>query len=268
MRYPSADWKPSPNSTDGRANQRVDAVCLHITEGPLGREFDSAVSWFQNPNSAVSAHFVLSEVGAVAQCVDTDDTAYAQGLGYYAKGARNWPAKWTWQGVGWYTARGKRVEPTWKLIKAPINPNSRIVSIENAGQHGTPRTPAQIAALLALLGWLGGQYPQLLPYTPGKTLIGHFMLDPLDRANCPGPHINLDAIAAAANAQPHGTYIISGLPVYTDSQLTQFSGRRLTFGQKVSIDRVHADQPADYAPSAAHLGDGSGFIDLNGAVKV
>lgn len=29
----------------------------------------------------------------------------------------------------------------------------------------------------------------------------------------------------------------------------------------------YADQPQDYSPSAAHLADGSGFIDLNGATK-
>jgi hypothetical protein len=89
-----------------------------------------------------------------------------------------------------------------------------------------------------------------------------------NKAACPGSVIT-PAYAIDALTNPHGVYLIKGLPIYNDSRLTQPSGRFLMLGSKVTIDRVAAEQPADYAPSAAHIADaeGGGFIDLNGAVK-
>lgn len=99
--------------------------------------------------------------------------------------------------------------------------------------------------------------------------------DCMEGRTCPGQYfdgaqLRADVAAALATTAHLGEYIISGLPIYNDSQLTVPSGRRLTFGQKITIDRTHAEQPADYAVGAAHVSDaqGGGFIDLNGAVKL
>lgn len=267
MLYDGATFKQSPNHTVGRHGHTVKAVVLHITAGPAGNEYRSAVSWFLNPASEVSAHFVTGPAGDITQTVDTANTAWANGLSYFARlGEFPKAPGWTWQGAGWYCPHKNFVRPRWKLITQGVNPNYETISIETAGQSGAPIPAAQWGALYALLRWLGLEYPQLLPYVPGETLIGHNMLDNVDRANCPGKAFDLAAIAASVNP-PYGEYIVKGTPVYRDSQLTEVSDIYLLPGQKIKIDRVHADQPHDYFRSAAHLADGSGFIDLNAAIK-
>ena len=50
---PSLKWVPSPNFSNRSA--RVDLLVLHDTEGT----YQSAINWFKNPASQVSAHFVI-----------------------------------------------------------------------------------------------------------------------------------------------------------------------------------------------------------------
>jgi hypothetical protein len=96
---------------------------------------------------------------------------------------------------------GHVVTPTWELLDpSDTNPNLVTLSIENEGFSGQPWPQAQFAANVELLVWLGGQFPELLPYTVGRTLIGHMHLDPRDKARCPGSGISLVALAEAANA--------------------------------------------------------------------
>lgn len=267
MRYPAATWLPAAegNFKSGRAGKRRRVVCLHITAGPVGDEERSAVSWFRNPASEVSAHIVNGPSGHMTQMVDLDDTAYANGISYYTR-AIDLPKGWTWQGVGWYSPRRQRVMPTWQLITQGINPNLEAISIEHAGQPNTPHPAEQIAATVDFLRWLASQQPDLAPWVVGRTLIGHHHLDPLGRANCPGPLIDLPAIAASANAPRRRIYLVTGLPIYSDSQLTKPSGRVLVPGQRVTLDRLAAEQPADYRSGAAHIsdGEGGGFIDTAG----
>ena len=62
---PSLKWVPSPNFSNRSA--RVDLLVLHDTEGT----YQSAINWFKNPASQVSAHFVIKEDGSeVTQMVD------------------------------------------------------------------------------------------------------------------------------------------------------------------------------------------------------
>lgn len=265
MRYPDATWTPAhaENRRSGRNGKRRKAVCLHITAGPVGNEEQSAISWFQNPASGVSAHLVNGPDGTMTQMVDLDDTAYANGITYY-RSPSELPPGWAWQGAGWYTPRKARVLPTWQLITTGVNPNYETVSIEHAGQPNTPHPQAQVDATVAFLRYLATQQPDLGPWVVGRTLIGHHHLDPKGRASCPGPLLDLPAIAAAANAPTRRFVHVLGLPIYRDSKLTTPSGQTLPPGSVVAIDRVAAEQPADYAPSAGHLESGAGFIDLNG----
>lgn len=265
MRYPDATWKPAAkeNYAASRAGKQIKAVCLHITAGPVGDEERSAIRWFQNPASGVSAHFVNGPSGALTQMVELEHRAFANGITYYRSPAEL-PSGWAWQGAGWYTPRKQRVLPTWQLITAGVNPNLETIAIEHAGQPGTPHPAAQVDATVAFLRWAAQQWPQLAPYVVGRTLIGHHHLDPRGRANCPGPLMDLPAIAAAANAPTRRFAHVLGLPIYQDSKLTRPSGQTLPPGSVVAIDRVAAEQPADYAPSAGHLESGAGFIDMNG----
>lgn len=178
--YPAATWRPSPNHDAGRGGHAIRAVVMHISQGSYG----SGVSWLTNPQSGVSAHFIVSEAGEVTQMVDLTNTAWANGLAYTAG--------------RWVNSRGKVVAPRWELIEPGVSPNRTTVSIELAGYTDRPRPGAQIAAATALLAWVGGQAS--LRYAVGTTLIGHSWLDNIDRPQCPGRYVDLLAMAEAANA--------------------------------------------------------------------
>ncbi|HET9492793.1 MAG TPA: N-acetylmuramoyl-L-alanine amidase, partial [Chloroflexia bacterium] len=76
--YPPALWVPAhPNNyTVGRPYPPLNTILIHDTEG----SYASAISWFQNPNSRVSAHYVLrSADGQVTQMVREANTAWHAG---------------------------------------------------------------------------------------------------------------------------------------------------------------------------------------------
>lgn len=248
--YPAAQQQPGfrPGvhflpGNDGRL-----AVCLHIAEGG----YQSSIAYLRS--IGLSAHFIVSEAGSVAQMANTNDSAQAQGLRYADSERDLTGTGWAWQGAGWYSPRGRRVAPTWQLLTPRMNTNRTIISIEHAGLHDKPRPRAQIAATINLLRWLGVQYPSLLPYIPGRTLIGHSMLDTIDRVNCPGPNFDFDMIAASANSAA-GRYRVRGAIVYQRQDLTGPVAGELPSGAQAEIDVL-------YPNGAGHLASGLGFVDM------
>src|SRR5690348_9764317 len=112
-RDPKALWSPSPHYTAGRNGYHPNYLILHGTAG------GGAVQWFQNPESNVSAHYVIEQDGTVYQCVDEDDWAWANGP--ISKGHDPW---WT----------------------PAVNPNWITISIEHSKPdkaNATPLTPVQ-----------------------------------------------------------------------------------------------------------------------------
>ena len=67
-------WVASPNfSNRSRGRGEVDTIVIHVTQGSYG----GAVSWFQNGDSQVSAHYVIrSSDGQVTQMVEEEDVAW------------------------------------------------------------------------------------------------------------------------------------------------------------------------------------------------
>lgn len=59
---PTLHWKESPNFSDRKPGVALDLIVVHDTEGG----YASAVSWFANSHSKVSAHIVLKEDGSEA----------------------------------------------------------------------------------------------------------------------------------------------------------------------------------------------------------
>jgi len=60
---------PSPSFAPGRV---IDRIVIHITQG----SFTGAINWLKNPNSKVSAHFVISGKGELVQMVNLKDIAW------------------------------------------------------------------------------------------------------------------------------------------------------------------------------------------------
>jgi N-acetyl-anhydromuramyl-L-alanine amidase AmpD len=170
--YPSATWIPSPNFWPGRRGSKVEGIVLHGTAGGDGA---AAASWLANPASGASVHFVIGQDGDVHQLVALGDSAWGNGIPQ---------------------------NPTWSVVheQGSTNPNLYTVSVEHA-KHSTDNsdalTPAQLAASVALVGWLLDELPrrglasatfvQRRAAGDLTTIVtGHYAIDSVDRARCPG----------------------------------------------------------------------------------
>jgi N-acetylmuramoyl-L-alanine amidase len=104
-------WVGSPNFNGGR-RRPISAVVIHVTEGSEA----SVDSWFKNPASKVSAHYMVTRDGRLKQYVKEEDTA-------------------------WHA--GKVVRPTWSELFVGVNPNQYTIGIEHEAESGsTPWTKA------------------------------------------------------------------------------------------------------------------------------
>jgi hypothetical protein len=97
--FPGAIWNPADpaNYASGRA-ETISQVVIHVTQG----SYAGTISWFQNPESQVSAHYVIrSGDGEVTQMVADADTAWharsanASALGIEHEGFIDDPAWFT-----------------------------------------------------------------------------------------------------------------------------------------------------------------------------
>ncbi|MFE9777575.1 peptidoglycan-binding protein [Streptomyces sp. NPDC005775] len=72
--YPAALWVPAdPNNFTPGRTAAIDKVVIHVTQG----SYAGSISWFQDPVSEVSAHYVVrSSDGQITQMVRDSDTAY------------------------------------------------------------------------------------------------------------------------------------------------------------------------------------------------
>ena len=67
-------WVPSPNCTDRPAGQVIDAIVIHTTDGSTSAA--GTISWFQNPNSNVSGHYIIDHEGDFFQMVALNKRAW------------------------------------------------------------------------------------------------------------------------------------------------------------------------------------------------
>ena len=68
MIYKPANQK---NYKKGRSSS-IDLIVIHTMEGSL----NGSVSWFQNPDAKVSAHYLVGKNGDIVQMVKDEDTAW------------------------------------------------------------------------------------------------------------------------------------------------------------------------------------------------
>ncbi|GLW05922.1 hypothetical protein Misp01_10520 [Microtetraspora sp. NBRC 13810] len=78
--YPPARWVPANAAnyavSNRPASDAIDRIVIHVTQG----SYAGAISWFQNPASQVSAHYVVrSSDGQITQMVREKDRAWHAG---------------------------------------------------------------------------------------------------------------------------------------------------------------------------------------------
>jgi N-acetylmuramoyl-L-alanine amidase len=181
----------SVNYTPGRGGHVVEALCLHVT---AGESASSAVNWFKNPASQVSAHFVLDRDGTIFALVREDSTAWCQGI--VNQPNRDIPLIDQWMREG-------------------VNPNSTCIGIEVAG-YSSQQPSGQPPELVGYSEAQFGALDYLLPVLSARhgvaiapdTCWGHKELDSVNRANCPGLSDDEWArvYSLALPAEPSGPY--------------------------------------------------------------
>lgn len=151
-------WAGTPNFTKGRNNRKIEAIVDHITAG----NYPGCLNWMQNPQAKASAHYLVTKAGEIYQLVKDEDTA-------------------------WHAGVVKK--PNWKLYDG-TNPNRYTIGIEHESFDGS-LTEDQYQATLWLHKYLNQKHG--IPVDTDH-IIGHFRINSVDKANCPGPKFPWDRL--------------------------------------------------------------------------
>ncbi len=161
--YPGAAWIATEHHWSGRAGHTPRWIIVHGTAG--GDSAQAIARYFQTNDPPTSTHYVVGRDGAIVQCVRESDTAWGNGV--LSSGHAPW----------------------WP---AGVNPNWLTFSIEHVKPHADNSdalTPAQCAASFALIRHLCERWniPARAANAEGG-ITGHFSIDPVNRARCPGTY--------------------------------------------------------------------------------
>lgn len=150
------------------------AIVIHVTDGP---SLDSALSWFENPESAVSAHYLVDKDGSrVLHLLDDKFTAWHAGIGWSAM----------------QMLRASRSDLTW--LMSGVNPNDMTIGIEHVGLADTPWPEGMMEASSQLVASLCVKYG--IPINR-QFIVGHREVYSLH--SCPGA-CDVDRLVAMAAA--------------------------------------------------------------------
>lgn len=124
VKCPFAVWKPltSHNYRPGTLAQRK-KIALHITQGPTAQ---SAINWFNNPASQVSAHFVIDRDGTTYQLLSISDSAWhVQAANSYTVGIEHAAIAGKLMATeAQYSASSMLIAYLCKLLELPCNRNT------------------------------------------------------------------------------------------------------------------------------------------------
>lgn len=160
------------------------SICNHITDGTDSRDY------LQNADNGSSVNFLIREENGVAVVYQF------------------MPVEWAAWGNGRTSGISNPYMPGWikAMIQAGVNINHATVSIEHERKWPFTTLPSDVMtqASIALQRWLADTFPTIR--RDRDHIIGHYQIDHIDRANCPGgPGGKLfpfDAVLAALNGPP------------------------------------------------------------------
>ncbi len=159
----------TPHYTEGREGHSPRGIVVHTTVG----SFSSAVNWFTDPASGVSAHYLVGLSGRVARFVQEDDTAQ----------------------------HAFRVhEPSTPLV-THANPNFYTVGIEfedGGDPHGVDRPDEQYQAGAELIHAVASRWGIPLDH---DHVVGHRRIYSLK--TCPG-NLDVERLIVEAHDLPSG----------------------------------------------------------------
>ncbi|MCL4534383.1 MAG: N-acetylmuramoyl-L-alanine amidase [Bacteroidetes bacterium] len=149
-----------PNQDDRPEGAGIRAIVLHCTDGRRGltpdEQLRATLSWFRDPASEVSVHYVIARDGQVVACVPDERRAWHAGI-------VDLPLGFPWLGPG-------------------QNPNDVTLGIELVGYADEEYPTAQYRSLMRLLAQRTRRYD--IPVTP-LHIIPHSRL--YSQRSDPGP---------------------------------------------------------------------------------
>jgi hypothetical protein len=165
-----------PRGTHGRNGETIVAIVDHILQGWRAGYH----AYLADPNRN-SATFSVYQDGSVEQHVDLEDAAWCNG-----------PMNNPDLSIPW-------IKRCWDLH---INPNLLTVSIEHEGLSGAPMPEAQIVASIDLHKYILTRCPTIKP--DAQHIVGHYKIDAVNKANCPGSAFPWTRLRAALAPVPSG----------------------------------------------------------------
>lgn len=205
-----AVWRPTANFGYPQGERGLNQPRFfvdHIMAG-FKRTLDDA-GW-REPNG-VGVHFGIGKDGSLSQYTNIFDASWGNGVSgsrqRYDRSNRHLAALEAEPGAQWIevpyagTIAFALVAPHRGRPGYRINlPNSRSISIEHEGQPGDPWTPEMLAADIQVKRWCIAEVKRVRRHqmeVEADLLVGHFQIDAVNRAQCPGPNRPKTAILQA-----------------------------------------------------------------------
>lgn len=181
----SVPFVPSPH-VSGRIDPTL--IVLHDTSDRL--RADDSVSWFCNPKSKVSAHFVVGRDGSVTQLVPCDRAAYHAGQSAWCGRAQcnGFSIGIEIDSPGKLTRRGDKAF-AWFGEGWPLSDLVEMTTPEHGAGWWMPYPEAQIAAVDGLIRALAIAYPSI------TDVAGHYHVSPRRKVD-PGPQFPMARMQA------------------------------------------------------------------------
>jgi hypothetical protein len=252
--FPEAVKRPTTKMNLG--NRGLDAVVLHVADGPYEGSADWLWDRVRNPSS--SAHGIINnDTGEMQQFVSIHDRAWANGIRWAG------PLGFDPQKAWIYPRYKSRM---WSRIRPGYDPNAWTISLERSGRPKDPWQDAGFATLIRFLRFVATVTG--IVYVPGQTLIGHRDISPINRANCPGPHYDFVRIASLANireGETHAVYVVTWGP----AKVRPTRGTSQPAIRKIGVDQEFEAVAAGVGELVSFAGTTSNqWVDLLGGGSV
>jgi len=159
---PSFTWVgPTENRDKGRFGHRVEMIVIHFTASGSGA---GTVSWFKNPQSGVSAHYVLDRDGKVFQLVKDGDNAWHAGLPGDLE--RNDAIRPNPRSIGIEIVNWGALEKRDGKYYNWLHKEHLGQVVEAGGEYWEPYTEAQYESLIEFVSYLCKRYSVPTRYPP------------------------------------------------------------------------------------------------------
>jgi N-acetyl-anhydromuramyl-L-alanine amidase AmpD len=202
---PFAVWRPTANFgyPQGAHGQNKPVVFVdHIMDG-WKRTLDDA-GW-REP-AGVGVHFGIGRDGSVSQYTSIVDASWGNGISGSIRGYdRGNPRLAHLETLGQWATVPYAGTTAYALVSQGRNVlNTHSISIEHEGFPGDVWTAEMTDASIRVKRWCLDELARLgMPMDVGPDmLVGHYQIDPVNRARCPGPEWPREAILEALMDAP------------------------------------------------------------------